>query len=190
MNNLLFKFLSKYIELTDEEKSIVFRLSSIKEYKKGSILLSEGEVAKECYFLLDGGLMSYYIIDGENKITDFFLDQDSVIPLSYSTNNPSEHYLECIEDSIIAIGTNERMEKILKSVPKLAKLAPEYLSDQLISQKVKYNQLKKLTPEERYKKLQSSSPHLLNRVPQYMIASYLGIKPETLSRIRNRIHNQ
>ena len=187
MDNLIFDFLSNYISLTDKEKEIISEQNVIQTFKKSDILLAEGEVAKTCFFILQGCVSSYYLIDGDIKITDFFTEQDTITPISYTKQMPSEHYLECIEDCIIAVGTPERNAKLMQNLPRLAALAPTVLADQLANEKLKHDDLIKFTPKERYLKLQEQSPQLLNRVPQYMIASYLGIKPETLSRIRKRL---
>ena len=76
----------------------------------------------------------------------------------------------------------------MEKLPRLASLGANIMEDQLASQRMKYDEFIKLSPEDRYKNLQKTSPDLLNRVPQYLIASYLGIKPESLSRIRKRLY--
>ncbi len=189
MSNPIVDFLSKYIDLTEEEIDIVSNQNMIRSCKKGTILLSEGTIAKECFFMLQGCVMSYYLVDGEVKVTDFFTESQPITPVSYTTKKPSEYYLECMEDCIISIGTPERSAELMRKLPRLAALGSNIMEDQLANQRMKYDDFIKLSPEERYKNLQKTSPELLNRVPQYHIASYLGIKPETLSRIRKRLHS-
>lgn len=183
-------FLSKYIELTKEEIEILANQSFIQSFKKGTILLSEGKIAKECFFILQGCVASYYLIDGEVKVTEFFTEQQPITPVSYTTKKPSEYYLECLEDSIISIGTPERSAELLSKLPRLAALGSNIMEDQLANQRMKYDEFIKLSPEDRYLNLQRTSPDLLKRVPQYLIASYLGIKPESLSRIRKRLYKK
>jgi CRP-like cAMP-binding protein len=77
----------------------------------------------------------------------------------------------------------------MKSIPRLSEYGSILLQDQIASQMMKHDDFIKLSPEERYQNLQKTSPDLLNRIPQYLIASYLGIKPESLSRIRKRLSN-
>ncbi|WP_343486151.1 Crp/Fnr family transcriptional regulator [Allomuricauda sp. d1] len=189
MDEAIFDFLSKYIDLTKEEKAILKEQNLFKSFAKGTVLLKEGELAKECFFILKGCMYSYYLVDGEVKVTEFFVEQQPITPISYTTKKPSEYYLECLEDCIIAIGSEERTEELMRKIPRLAILGSCVLEDEVVSQKTKYDNFIKLSPEQRYKSLQKESPELLNRIPQYLIASYLGIKPESLSRIRKRMHD-
>lgn len=189
MSNPIVDFLSKYIDLTEEEIGIVSNQDMIRSCKKGTILLSAGTTAKECYFILQGCVMSYYMVDGEVKVTEFFTESQPITPVSYTTKQTSEYYLKCLEDCIISIGTPESSTELLRKLPRLAAMGSSIMEDQLANQRMKYDELIKLSPEKRYLNLQKTSPDLLNRVPQYLIASYLGIKPESLSRIRKRLIN-
>lgn len=188
MNNPIVKFLSQYIELTNEEITILSNQNFIQSYEKGTILLSEGQIAKECYFILQGCISSYYLVDGDVKVTDFFTESQPITPVSYTTKKPSDYYLKCLENCIISIGTPESSAELLRKLPRLAALGANIMEDQLANQRMKYDDFIKLSPEDRYQNLQKTSPNLLNRVPQYLIASYLGIKPESLSRIRKRLY--
>jgi CRP-like cAMP-binding protein len=189
MNNPIVEFLSQYIELTKEEIKILSNQSFIQSFNKGTILLSEGKMAKECFFILQGCVMSYYLVDGEFKVTEFFTESQPITPVSYTTKKPSEYFLECLDDCIISIGTPERTAELMSKLPRLAAMGANIMEEQLANQRMKYDEFIKLSPEDRYQNLQKTSPDLLNRVPQYLIASYLGIKPETLSRIRKRLYS-
>jgi CRP-like cAMP-binding protein len=190
MNDPIVNFLSKYIELTNEEIDIISNQNFIQSYKKRTILLAEGQIAKECYFIMQGCVSSYYLVDGEVKITEFFTESQPITPVSYTTKKPSEYYLECLEDCIISIGTPESTTELMRKLPRLAALGANIMEDQLAHQRMKYDDFIKLSPEDRYINLQKTSPDLLNRVPQYLIASYLGIKPESLSRVRKRLYKK
>lgn len=187
MDNVIIDFLSQYIELTEEEKNFITNQNVIQFFPKGSILLSEGERARECYFILKGCIYSYYLINGDVKVTEFYTEQQPVTPISYTAKKPSEYYLECLEDTIVALGNEERNTALLKGLPRLAAIGGTVMQDQLADQRLKYDEIIKLSPEERYRNMQDNAPELLNRVPQYLIASYLGIQPESLSRIRKRL---
>jgi len=188
MNNVIIEFISKYIELTEEEIDIISKQNVIQSFKKGTILLSEGKIANECYFILKGCVYSYYLVEGEIKVTEFFTEKQPITPVSYTTKKPSEYYLGCLEDCIISIGTPESSEEFMRKLPRIAALSTTVLEDQLANERMKYDDFIKLSPEERYQNLQKNAPDLLNRIPQYLIASYLGIKPESLSRIRKRLN--
>ncbi|AUP78111.1 Crp/Fnr family transcriptional regulator [Flavivirga eckloniae] len=190
MNNEIIEFFSQYVDLSDEEISIISKQNLIQSYKKGTFLLKEGEIANQCYFLLKGCISSYHMVEGEIKVTEFYTEIQPIRPVSYTTKKPSEYYLKCIEDCIISIGTPEKSEILMEQVPKISKLCTMIIEEQLANQQIKYDTLIKLTPEQRYLNLQEKSPDLLNRIPQYLIASYLGIRPESLSRIRKRLSKQ
>jgi CRP-like cAMP-binding protein len=190
MNNVIIEFLSNYIELSQEEIDIISKQNLIQSFKKGTILLSEGQIAKECYFIMQGCVSSYYLVDGAIKVTEFYTEKQAITPVSYTTKKPSEYYLECLEDSIISRGTPERSAELMRKVPRLASLGTTILEDQLANERMKYDDFIKLSPQDRYINLQKTSPDLLNRVPQYLIASYLGIKPESLSRVRKRLYKK
>lgn len=190
MNDAIIEFLSKYIELTEEETDIISNQNVIQSFKNGTLLLSEGKIAKECFFILKGCVSSYYLVKGELKVTEFFTEKQPISPVSYTTKKPSEYYLKCLEDCIISIGTPESSAEFMRKLPRLAALGPTVLEDQLVNKQMKHDDFIKLSPEERYQNLQKNSPDLLNRIPQYLIASYLGIKPESLSRIRKRLNKK
>lgn len=190
MSDLIIDFLSNYIELSKEEIDIISKQNDIHSFKKGTLLISEGEIAKECYFVVEGCVSSYYLKNGEIKVTDFFTEKQPITPVSYITKQPSEYYIECIEDCVISISTTESNRELMRNVPRLAQLGGTVMQDQLVNQRMKHDELVKLSPEERYRNLQKTSSELLNRIPQYLIASYLGIKPESLSRIRKRLNNK
>jgi CRP-like cAMP-binding protein len=188
MENPIIEFISKYVVLTEEEKQVILNQSLIRNVKKGEHLLSEGDMTNECFFILKGCAFSYYLVDGDIKVTEFHTEAKPIKPMCTITQRPSEYYIECLEDSIISFGSPGRTEDLLKKLPRLAAFTSPVLEDQIADKQIVRDNFIKLSPEKRYQHLQKTSPELLNRVPQYLIASYLGIKPETLSRIRKRIY--
>ena len=74
MSNPIIEFLSRYIDLTDEEVHLLSKENNVKKYPKDHLLLEKDEIAKNCYFVLKGCVRSYYLIDGEEKITEFFTE--------------------------------------------------------------------------------------------------------------------
>jgi CRP-like cAMP-binding protein len=187
MENDLLKFLSKYGTFTEEEIRIIQDQKIIREYRKDSILLREGQIAKECFLVLKGCVRNYYLLDGEERTTDFFTEYEPVIPVSYTKNEPSEYFITCMEDCILSVGSTESTEKFLTDWPKFAPLFAKISNDILANNQISFDSYKNLSPEKRYQKLLELKPGLIQRVPQYYLASYLGIKPQSLSRIRKRL---
>lgn len=187
MVNPIIQFITSYIELTPQEIDIVNEQNQIKSFKKGTVLLAEGAYAKECYFILKGCVRSYYLIDGEERTTEFYTESQGINPVSYLTKQPSEYYLACEEDCEVALSSAERSRVLIEKVPKLESLIMQMSSQLLVQNQVSFDSFKNLSPEMRYLKLLETRPDLFNRVPLQHIATYLGITPVSLSRMRKRI---
>ncbi len=187
MKSEILKYLSKYGIITEEIEKAISESTFIRNFKKGDILLKEGGVSKECYFILKGCIRSYFLKDGEEKTMEFYTEQHSVVPVNYDTLEPSEYYLECLEDTIVSVGNPKLEKEIFQKYPELESLSRKIAETEIIKQQISFTEFKTSSPEERYLNMLKLRPDLHQRVPQYQIASYLGIKPESLSRIRKRI---
>lgn len=187
MQDILFEFISKYISLTDNEKDAILALDIFRSVKKGTVLLEEGQKTKNSYFVLKGCIRTYYVLDGTEKTTAFYTEMDVLTPPCVTNKIPSEYYISCVEDSIITI-TNPDMEiEVNSKFPKF-EIMCRVLSEELLArQQINFDEFKISSPEQRYLNLLEKRPDLIQRVPQYQLASYLGIKPESLSRLRARI---
>ena len=185
MVDQIIQFIASYIPLTDEEVEFIRELNVIESYEKNTILLSEGQVAKECYFVLKGCVRSYYLIDGDEKTTEFYTEQQAITPISYVTEQPSEYYLSCLEDCVVSLG--RKNDLLIERIPRIKNLIIQFNSEQLVKNQISFDTFKNFSPEMRYLKLQETRPDLINRIPQYHLASYLGVTPESLSRIRKRL---
>jgi CRP-like cAMP-binding protein len=187
MENKLFDFISKYISLTDEEKNVLLSLNLFRSVKKGIILLKEGQKSKESYFVLKGCIRTYYLIDGEEKTTAFYTEMDALTPHCVTNKTPSDYYISCVEDSILTV-SNSDMEAVVNSkFPKFDLMCKKLSEELLAKQRIDFDEFKTSSPEQRYQNLLEKRPDLVQRVPQYQLASYLGIKPQSLSRLRARI---
>jgi len=187
MQDLLFDFISKYVSLTEDEKNIIISLNTFRTIKKGTILLREGQNSNESYFVLKGCIRTYYMIDGVEKTTAFYTEMDALTPPCVINKAPSEYYISCIEDSIITISTPEMEVEIFNKFPKFESMCRVLSEELLAKEQINFDEFKTSSPEQRYLNLLQSRPDLIQRVPQHQLASYLGIKPESLSRLRARI---
>lgn len=187
MDQILLNFLAKYIQLSEEEKNSIINLAFFTSFKKGTILLREGQLSKDSYFVVKGCVRCYYVVDGEEKTTAFYSEGESFTPPCALANKPSEFYISCLEDSVLSSGDAEPDEELFKKFPKLEKLC-RILSEDLHSRsQIAFDNFKISSPEQRYLHLLETRPDLVQRVPQYYLASYLGITPQSLSRMRNRL---
>ncbi len=187
MQDTLFDFISKYIALTEEEKNAILALDLFRSVKKGTILLQEGQHSQDSYFVLKGCIRIYYIIDGEEKTTAFYTEMDALTPRCVINKAPSEYFISCVEDSIITVSNTDMEAEVNSKFPKFEIMCRK-LGEELISkQQIDFDEFKIFSPEERYLNLLQKRPDLIQRVPQHQLASYLGIKPQSLSRLRARI---
>jgi len=187
MENILFGFLSKYVSLTEEEKNAIISLDIFHSVNKGTTLLKEGQKSKESYFVLKGCIRSYYVIDGEEKTTAFYTEMEALTPPCVISNTPSEYYVSCIEDTMLIISNADMEVEINHKFPKFETLCRKLSEELLAKQRIDFDSFKTSSPEQRYLNLLQSRPDLIQRVPQHQLASYLGIKPQSLSRLRARI---
>ncbi len=187
MKNILFDFLSQYVSLTEDEKNAIASLDLFHSVKKGTTLLREGQTSKDSYFVLKGCIRTYYVLDGDEKTTAFYTEMDVLTPPCVISKAPSEYYVSCIEDSILAVSNSDMEAEINSKFPKFEKLCRILSEELLAKQRIDFDAFKTSSPEQRYLNLLQKRPDLIQRVPQHQLASYLGIKPQSLSRLRSRI---
>ena len=187
MENHLAQYLSKYVEITEGLEVALSELHLVQEFPKGTVLLKEGQICNECFFIIKGLIRSYYIKEIDEITTDFFMEEQVVSPSCYGTKIPSKLYLECLEETVAFVGTPEMESEVYLKYPQLVSMN-QVIGDKIMSNyRDTFDAFKMSSPEERYLALVKHNPELIQRAPQYQIASYLGIKPESLSRIRKRI---
>lgn len=187
MQNLLFDFISKYISLSEDEKNAIVSLDIFRSFKKGTTLLKEGQKSNDAYFILKGCIRTYYIIDGEEKTTTFYTEMETLTPHCVINKAFSKYYISCVEDTILIV-TNPDMEAdSFKKFPKFESLCRILSEELLVKEQINFDEFKTSSPEQRYLNLLQKRPDLIQRVPQHQLASFLGIKPQSLSRLRARI---
>jgi len=187
MQDILFDFISKYISLTEEEKNAILSLDIFRSVKKGTILLKKGQKSKDDYFVLKGCIRKYYIIDGEEKTTAFVTEMEGITPHCVKNNTPSEYFISCVEDTILTVTNSDMEPETFSKFPKFETLCKIVAEEHLAKQQINFDEFKISSPEQRYLNLLQSRPDLIQRVPQQQLASFLGIKPQSLSRLRARI---
>jgi CRP-like cAMP-binding protein len=152
-----------------------------------TVLLQEGQISKTMFFIEKGCLRTWVNNDGKEITTQFFFEGDSVSSIeSFRTNQPSLYSIESIEPCILKNISQKDFQKVIENSPELKKDFEEHLFRRLFqTQQFAFSYLKN-NPKKRYEELIQQFPHIIQRVPQHYIASYLGITSVSLSRIRNR----
>lgn len=169
----------------------IAEFTKVLNFKKGDVLIKEGEMVQLCYHVVEGCLRQYRIIDGEEKSIFFFTEGQSV--LSFAQTNSiclSNFYVDCIEDTKTSVMSATDEKELYRRHPEVESLSRMSLESMIREYQDSFSNFMVLSPEERYLNLMETRPNLLTRVPQYHIASYLGVKPESLSRIRKRLANR
>jgi len=187
MQDILFDFISKYISLTEDEKNALLSLDLFHSVKKGTVLLNEGQNTQNSFFVLKGCIRSYYIKDGEEKTTAFYTEMEALTPPCVISKTPSDYYISCIEDCILLISNTDMSEEVNSKFPKFEIMCMKFSEELLAKERMDFDEFKTTSPEQRYLNLIQKRPDLIQRVSQHQLASYLGIKPQSLSRLRARI---
>jgi CRP-like cAMP-binding protein len=184
-----FNKLSKTITLTEADKAIFRQHVIVKKLRKRQYLLQEGEICKSVAFVSKGMLRSYFVDEKSNEHIIQFAPEGWFISDLYSfiTEDSSNLNIDAIEDSELVL-VSQAAHVLLENI------IPEFFKFNYIQYRGAYIALQKrltniftLSAEEKYITLLSIYPDIMQRVPQHMIASYLGLKPETLSRVRKKL---
>jgi CRP/FNR family transcriptional regulator, anaerobic regulatory protein len=182
------EILSRYGVFTEEEE-LAFRAIAVeKQFKAKHILFDGMQVFNKLYYIKSGIIRSYRLIDGEDYTYFFFSDNDFAVDYqSYLTDTVSPLFFETLTETAVFVFNKKDIYKLYEQYPKferIGRLMAEYayLS---AADRLKQHQTDDL--KTRYLKLVSKSPDLFQAVPQHYIASYLGVKPQSLSRIRAEI---
>ncbi len=187
MENEILAYLTKYVSISDELKEVVVASSVIRRFEKGTVLLEAEKPAKESYLVLKGCLRSYLVRDGEEKTIEFYTEEQPVAPTNYGKGEPSGQYLVCAEDATLLINTPEHEAKMFREFPAFESVCRIMSEAMMANHQESFTNYKLMTTEERYLHLLETRPDLFQRIPQYQIASYLGITAESLSRLRKRL---
>jgi CRP-like cAMP-binding protein len=157
-----------------------------KNYPAKTTLLNEGEVAKNIYIVKKGCLRLFFLHDGKEITFQFFFEGDTVASFeSIYNDQPSMFTLQTIEPATLRIIGREEFRKALDN-PDIRTGFEQRLAQRFITYQKLFLSRIKNSPQERYEELLRERPDIIKRVPQHYIASYLGITPVSLSRIRNR----
>jgi CRP-like cAMP-binding protein len=155
------------------------------ELKKGDTFLEEGQISKRMAYVEKGLAMYYRTVDGEEIPVDFGIENDWIAYLmSFNNQSLSDMNIRMLEDSVVHCLSFTGLNEIVSANPKFLALKNHYVEQSFMEIARHGANLAMLDAKQRYYKFMKEKPHLIDRVPQYYIAAYLGIKPQSLSRIR------
>lgn len=189
MFELLHKKITSLVSITDDEFDLLKTLFIPKKIRKRQYFLQEGDICKYQAFVEKGILRSYTVDEkSAEHILQFASEGWWMADLSsYLTNEPSFLNVDAIEDSELLLITKPSWELAMEKIPRLEHYFRIILQKHLVSTQKRLLQSLSETAEEKYIRFSNTYTECLQRVPQHMIASYLGIKRETLSRVRKQL---
>ena len=188
MNNKLINYFLKITSLTPDEIEVLTESMIIKKVSKGSFLVKEGQFNTDTFFVLDGLIRQYKLIDGNDITTNFYTEEQWIMSLeSFEKETPSDYFLTCVEDTTVVIGNEQKAQELFKQFPRFETTSRQIMETVFFEQQKLMASYITDKPEQRYLKLLKARPDIFQRVPQYDIATYIGVKPESLSRIRKKL---
>src|SRR5579859_3933917 len=189
MHTALISVIESFIRMDEAEKEFISSLFLRRQYRKGTYLLREGQVCREVGFI-EQGLIRYNSIQdsGEEHVYDFGKENQFTCNYeSFLDHSVSVRSIQCIEDTTLLTISYENLQLLYERVKEGQKFG------RLICEQLYVHALKKIhswyndLPEQRYLHFIASYPDLQQRIPQYYISSFVGVKPPSLSRIRKRL---
>ena len=187
MFDIFQQYLATKGTFTSEELATIEAKSFVKKLRKRQYLLQEGDVWKYYAFVCKGCLRSYHLDDkGVERIMKFSVenwwagDRDSLVNGTPSTTN-----IDVLEDAVLIMFKKEDFETLCQQLPALNQVVNTLVHRSYIAANHRIHAAISYTTEEKYRDFIEKYPDLISRIPLHMIASYLGVTPETLSRIRS-----
>lgn len=190
MKDVLFKYLSRWTSLTKEDQQAIMDEIRVEQFAKGTVLIQQGDAPTTCYFILKGCVRQYSIDEEGREMTSNFYTEEQAIAIfnHHKPDRLSDYTFTCIEDAVMVVGDLETEKDMYNKHPQLETMTRMMIEENFGQVQEEFAAFIASSPEERFKMLQRKRPSLIDRVPQHQLASYLGITPESLSRIKKRIH--
>ncbi len=178
--------LSQYIEISDEEWDHFSSMLRFKEVAKNEIIMSEGSMTTNIFFVIKGVLRTYFTnADGDEKTFHFSTENNFAADYEgFLKRSPSQYTIQALEDSLIALMSIDVLNDAYKTLRYGEKLGRKLAEDHFFLWSDRIKDIYMLTPMERYENMRRQYPDILKRVPQHYIASYLNITPVHLSRLK------
>ena len=182
-------YINKYVLLTKEEEAILLSKVSHRKYLKGQYVVQQGDVCKFSGFVISGCTRTFYVDDeGQEHIVMFSAENWWASEIgSFVTQTPSDYNVQCIENTELIQLSYTEQEELFKEIPKLERFFRLILEKAFVTSQKRIVSSFSLTAKEQYLLFKTLYPQMEQRIPQYMVASYLGITKEFLSKIKSQL---
>ena len=185
-------YINKYVSLTKEEETILLSKVSYRKYLKGQYVVQQGDVCKYSGFVISGCTRTFYVDDeGQEHIVMFSIENWWASEIgSFVTQTPSDYNVQCVENTELIQLSYVDQEELFKGIPKLERFFRLILEKAFVASQKRIVRNFSLTAKEQYLQFKIDYPELEQRIPQYMVASYLGITKEFLSKIKSQLFSE
>lgn len=185
----LLNYINKYINLTADEEAILLSKVVSRNYLKDQYIIQHGDICKTVNFIISGCTKTFYLDqEGQEHIVMFSIEDWWTSDLgSFTAQTPADFNVQCIENTQLIQFTFANLEELYSEIPKLERLFRKIVERAFSASQKRIIRNFSLTAKERYQIFKNTYPKIEQRVPQYMIASYLGVTKEFLSKIKSQI---
>ena len=182
-------YINNYIDLTEKEIAFLRSNTNYKKYLKGHYIVQQGAVCKHTNFIISGCTKNFYVDQqGQEHIVTFAIENWWSADLSsFITQTPSDFNVKCIEATEVIQFTYQNQDEIFQNIPKMETLFRKLLEKALVSSQKRIVNNFSLSAKDQYLYFKKQFSTIEQRVPQYMVASYLGISKEFLSKIKTEL---
>ncbi len=186
---LLLDYINRYVSLTEEEEQILLSKIGYRTYLKGQFVVQQGDICKYECFVLSGCTKTFYMDgEGQEHIVMFSIEDWWTADMgSFITQTPADYNVQCLEKTELIMFSYDIIEDLYAAIPKLERFFRLIIQNAFVASQKRIIRSFSLSAKERYVYFRNQYPKIEQRIPQYMIASYLGITKEFLSKIKSEL---
>lgn len=187
----LLEYIGSYVQLTEEEEELVLSHAFERKYLKGQYIVQQGDICDTENFLFSGCTRTFYLdAQGNEHIVMFAIENWWTSDMgSFTSRNPATYNIQCLDDTEVIQFTYDDLEILYWKIPKLERFFRLIVQKAFVASEKRILSNFSLSAKERYFNFLAKYPKIEQKVPQYMVASYLGITKEFLSKIRSEMRN-
>lgn len=185
----LLDYINKYVNLTKDEEELLVSKLGFRKYLKGQYVLQQGDICKHASYVVSGCTKTFYVDDeGQEHIIMFSIEDWWTSDMgSFITQTPADYNVQCLENTELIQFSHDAQDELFKDIPKLERFFRMIVERALVASQKRIVRNFSMTAKEQFIYFREQYPKMEQRIPQYMIASYLGITKEFLSKIKSQL---
>ena len=185
----LLDYIKSLIDLTPKEEAFLESKVTYRKYLKGQYVIQQGDICKYECFVISGCTKTFYLDqEGQEHMVMFAIENWWTADMgSFITQTPADYNVQCLENTELILFAYDELEELYAEIPKLERLFRQIVERAFVASQKRIVRNFSLTAKERYLYFKSQYPQIEERIPQYLVASYLGITKEFLSKIKSQL---